>query len=165
MDHQAFAQLLGNYGEFVGAIGVVVTLAYLAHQVRQNARSVVSATSQAITRSQNDLNVAVLASPDLSDLILRGFRDYKSLERAHQYRFNNYLIALLNIYQDVHVQHTQGVAVQDQWEVAREILSQMFSTKNMEDWWSHPRVNMRSRLLPGFAQEIDKIIEQKHSYV
>lgn len=29
MDHQIFAQLLGNYGELVGAIGVVVTLGYL----------------------------------------------------------------------------------------------------------------------------------------
>ena len=27
MDHQTFAQLLGNYGEFVGAIAVVATLA------------------------------------------------------------------------------------------------------------------------------------------
>jgi hypothetical protein len=36
MDHQAFAQLLGNYGEFVGAIAVVATLAYLAVQVRQS---------------------------------------------------------------------------------------------------------------------------------
>ena len=33
MDHQAFAQLLGNYGEFVGAIAVVVTLGYLAAQI------------------------------------------------------------------------------------------------------------------------------------
>lgn len=39
MDHQAFAQLLGNYGEFVGAIGVVVTLGYLSFQIRQNTRS------------------------------------------------------------------------------------------------------------------------------
>jgi hypothetical protein len=38
MDHQAFAQLLGNYGEFVGAIAVVITLAYLARQVHQRAR-------------------------------------------------------------------------------------------------------------------------------
>lgn len=36
MDHQAFAQLLGNYGEFIGAIGVIATLVYLAIQVRQN---------------------------------------------------------------------------------------------------------------------------------
>jgi hypothetical protein len=34
MDHQAFAQLLGSYGEFVGAIAVVATLMYLAVQIR-----------------------------------------------------------------------------------------------------------------------------------
>ena len=31
MDHQAIAQLLGNYGEFVGAIAVVITLIYLGN--------------------------------------------------------------------------------------------------------------------------------------
>jgi len=39
MDHQAFAQMLGNYGEFVGAIGVIATLVYLAAQIRQNTRA------------------------------------------------------------------------------------------------------------------------------
>ena len=28
------SQMLGNFGEFVGAIGVVTTLAYLAVQIR-----------------------------------------------------------------------------------------------------------------------------------
>jgi len=36
MDHQAVAQLLGNYGEFIGAIAVVGTLVYLAVQINQN---------------------------------------------------------------------------------------------------------------------------------
>ncbi len=34
MDHQVFAEMLGNYGEFLGAIAVVVTPGYLALQVR-----------------------------------------------------------------------------------------------------------------------------------
>ena len=34
MDLMSISQLLGNFGEFVGAIAVVVTLAYLAVQVR-----------------------------------------------------------------------------------------------------------------------------------
>ena len=34
MDHQAFAQLLGNYGEFIGGIVVVVSVVYLALQLR-----------------------------------------------------------------------------------------------------------------------------------
>ena len=44
MDHQAFAQLLGNYGEFFGAIAVVVTLLYLAGQLRQNTKALRSAS-------------------------------------------------------------------------------------------------------------------------
>lgn len=36
MDHLTFAQLLGNYGEFVGSIAVLMTLAYLAAQVRNS---------------------------------------------------------------------------------------------------------------------------------
>ena len=34
MDHLTFAQLLGNYGEFIASIGVLATLGYLAIQVR-----------------------------------------------------------------------------------------------------------------------------------
>lgn len=36
MDHLTFAQLLGNYGEFVGSIAVLATLVYLATQVRNS---------------------------------------------------------------------------------------------------------------------------------
>ncbi len=37
-----FSQLLGNYGEFIGAIAIVVTLIYLAMQLRQNTRAIQS---------------------------------------------------------------------------------------------------------------------------
>ncbi len=36
MSNLEFSQLLGNYGEFVGAVIIVVTLVYLAIQNRQN---------------------------------------------------------------------------------------------------------------------------------
>jgi hypothetical protein len=44
MDIQATAQLLGNVGEFFGAIAVVATLAYLAVQIRQNTNALRSAS-------------------------------------------------------------------------------------------------------------------------
>ena len=36
MDHQAFAEMLGNYGEFLGSVAVLATLLYLAAQIKQN---------------------------------------------------------------------------------------------------------------------------------
>ena len=40
------SQLLGNLGEFVGAIAVVVTLVYLAVQVRHSREATETNTSQ-----------------------------------------------------------------------------------------------------------------------
>jgi hypothetical protein len=51
MDHQAFAQLLGNYGEFLGAIAVVVTLVFLIAQLRQGKASL-DANTKALDESR-----------------------------------------------------------------------------------------------------------------
>ena len=54
MNHQAFAQLLGNYGEFVGAIAVVATLIYLATQIRQNNELLRSGSRQTLVSNEPD---------------------------------------------------------------------------------------------------------------
>ena len=54
MDHQVFAQLLGNYGEFIGSIAVLVTLVYLAIQIRQNTRAMESTRRHELARMDQD---------------------------------------------------------------------------------------------------------------
>ena len=79
MDHQAIAQLLGNYGEFIGAIAVVTTLAFLTIQVRQNRRaldaSMVLRQAESLnqfSQSISEWNLTVFGDAELSDLVLRG---------------------------------------------------------------------------------------------
>ena len=65
MDHQTFAQLLGNYGEFFGAIAVFVTLMYLATQVRHTSEQ----TRLALSQNRTEANRALI-SLGLQDKIL-----------------------------------------------------------------------------------------------
>jgi hypothetical protein len=70
MDQQAFAQLLGNYGEFVGAIAVVATLVYLAVQIRQNTRSMDESRKFALVDSyvrRNDVMERALMQTAVSE--------------------------------------------------------------------------------------------------
>ncbi len=46
------SQILGNFGEFVGAIAVVVTLFYVAFQVRQS-KEATDATRDRLTRVED----------------------------------------------------------------------------------------------------------------
>jgi len=76
MDHQAFAQLLGNYGEFLGAIAVVVTLFYLATQIRRSTEA-----TKAMVRQGVDSSVAAYISVAIDPLTLvRGRNKFLNAE-------------------------------------------------------------------------------------
>ena len=64
MDHQAFAQLLGNYGEFIGAIAVFGTLIYLATQVRLSREATVENTKAVRSQIYESLNQTEIAFSD-----------------------------------------------------------------------------------------------------
>jgi len=59
------SELLGNYGEFIGAIAVVVTLVYLAIQVRANT---ISTRSQTLLESSIQYQNLLLAPANSTDL-------------------------------------------------------------------------------------------------
>ena len=85
MDHQAFAQLLGNYGEFVGSIAVLATLIYLAFQIRQNNNLASgSAQRELMTGFQDNLDRARSAPK----LFQYGLRDFENLSNVDQLEFN-----------------------------------------------------------------------------
>jgi len=71
VDHQAFAQLLGNYGEFVGAIAVVATLAYLARQIKQNTQATRATLDCAIRSDFNRLHELIMSDSDMLELANR----------------------------------------------------------------------------------------------
>ena len=94
MDHLTFAQLLGNYGEFVGAIAVVVTLVYLALQVRHskeatdaNTKAIRAQSIQAVAQSVAS-NVSNISSGDNMLLFRRGLgEEYESFSDEERQRF------------------------------------------------------------------------------
>ena len=57
---------LGNIGEFIAAIGVIVSLVYLATQIRQNTRAVRSSASHAIKNERVDFLKSVTDNPDIA---------------------------------------------------------------------------------------------------
>ena len=62
---------LGNIGEFVGAIAVVMSLLYLAIQIRQNTKTVRTSTYQSVLESSHRVN-EYLADPQRERLYRMG---------------------------------------------------------------------------------------------
>lgn len=85
---------LGNIGDFIGGIGVVVTLVYLAIQIRYNTRGLDQSTDlmrfsaeSEIRHNLLQLRLAIAADAELSEIWTRGLRGAGELDVAEAARF------------------------------------------------------------------------------
>ena len=77
---------LGNIGEFVGAVGVVVSLIYLAVQIRRNTRSVRASTFQEAVRDVAILSDLLATDAELSRIWSSGLQDLDALKPDERVR-------------------------------------------------------------------------------
>ena len=110
MDHQTFAQLLGNYGEFVGSLGVVVTLFYLATQVRQTRLVTAADMRQRLSEELVQINRDAYTNPEFAELLakLPEFASLGELEPATRIRIEQYSFVLISRARQVFNLYEQG---------------------------------------------------------
>lgn len=58
----------GAIGEILGAVGVILTLLYLAIQIRQNTHATRAASHHAVTDSLNQGNIAIAQNAELAQI-------------------------------------------------------------------------------------------------
>ena len=57
---------IGAIAELLGAVGVIVTLAYLAQQISQNTRTVRSSAAAALAQTNNSVGLALVQDADVN---------------------------------------------------------------------------------------------------
>ncbi|MEQ8331021.1 MAG: hypothetical protein RH859_11230 [Longimicrobiales bacterium] len=90
-------EAIAAVGEIVGALAVLITLAYLARQVRQANRQNLLASFQHTYDSINQFLESTLASGELAELVVRGRASYEDLTEADRLRFDHFHLVVLNI--------------------------------------------------------------------
>jgi hypothetical protein len=78
---------LANIGQVIGAIAVVISLIYVAMQIRQNTNAVRSGTAQTVHEHFAKWYHLVAADDELSQIVATGLRDYGSLSEKDRVRF------------------------------------------------------------------------------
>ena len=153
MDHQAVAQLLGNYGEFVGAIAVLVTLVYLAFQVRQNNVGIMTAAESAAQLAMQQAHLNAATSNDLMDAVMDSLNNEleEILPRSYL-QYDTWLVSLLTVLQTQHSQATRGVGDPQVLATAGYLIQRTFAFMRQA-----PRVWDRFRI--AFSAEFQTFID------
>ena len=128
-------QDLGGIGEFIGGIGVIATLLYLAAQIRTNTRSVRSSNHQDVQRGGRELMLAIAQDPELSRIWAAGVRDFDSLTPADGLRFGYLAMLSLNVYLTVEYAAAQGTLEEPMRADWREQLRRLCLLPGFAAWW------------------------------
>jgi hypothetical protein len=143
---------LGNIGEFVAAVGVIVSLIYLAIQIRRNTGSVRAATFQNVSKAWQDWMYS-LSEGDTFPLFYRGCFDPTSLNDMEGVQYWLLVRALFRGYENDHYQYNQGAFDAKAWEGYRESLrNDILSIPGIRAVWMLDRQNYNK----AFAEYVDQ---------
>ena len=145
---------LGNIGEFVAAVGVIVSLIYLAVQIRQNTKAVKVAAYQETVSASRELNLAVLTDPKLAELALRD----DAIEAAtgdDRRRISLLTNVFLQNFQSQFFQNQQGLLEDHIWSASRETLRRLAHRPGFADWWQRTGFSYSSH----FRKLVDELLQ------
>ena len=132
-------EAIGAIGELVGAAGVIVTLGYLAIQIRENSQSVRASTFHEAIRDQVAAMEALNHDSELNRIWYDGMHDFDALSKEDQRRFATYLTSVLRRSENLLYQTRQGRLDADAWAGPRDHLRWAFSQPGTVVWWKRAK--------------------------
>jgi len=97
----------GAIGELIGGLAIIVSLIYVAIQIRQSTNATRVATSQTFT-DQYMRAISPLYEPGFSDAYRRGLSGLHTLQESDRVMFMAFVATLLRMFESFYVQEKDG---------------------------------------------------------
>ena len=127
---------VGALGELAGAIGVIISLLYLARQIAENTRATRRAAAHESAQGLLNWFSHTLADPELTRIWTTGVEDLSSLSEADAARFALLQFNLMKVAEDIHYQHVEGGMDPELWEGWHELWAQYLGAPGSKEYFA-----------------------------
>ena len=128
-------EAIGAVGEAVGAIAVVVTLAYLAMQIRQNTGATRAASHHAVIEALNQGNLAQARDAELAQIWVSGLKDRGVLTEVERQRFDSLCLAYFHVFDSLWYSAKVGTAERNLLLSEEKGFAYLMDSSGVYDWW------------------------------
>lgn len=128
-------QALGNLGEFVSALAVVVSLIYLAGQMKQNTTSVRAASFNSMVQNSIALLEHSFRDSEFAAFLYRAETDPSRLSPAEKVRWDAYMTAVYRHFGNLVYQYGVGALDRQMWESYERTLREHLRTPSWGAWF------------------------------
>jgi hypothetical protein len=144
---------LGNIGEFVGALAVVISLVYLAVQIRQNTRAVRSASHQTLVSTEQAIQASISDNPEVARIVVQANKDFDALNEEDRVRFLMLASRYFSTFENIYYQYSRGLLDEDLWQPWLEGMSFLVQQPGLQRYWEAFKF--------GFAEPFRELIDKQ----
>ena len=146
---------LGAIGELAGAVAVVLTLVYLAVQIKQNTLAVKTSSHHAITDSFNAINRLMASDPNLARIWRLGTLDLSALSEDEQISFGFMNVMVMRVYETLYYQYRAGTIEEQLYLGEEKTIKWAVTNRGFREWWLANPISFGSE----FRDHIGDLIE------
>ncbi len=143
-------EALGNIGDFLGGIGVVVTLLYLAAQIRQNTKMMRGAARQQLALASQD---TVYRWAEYAPSVVAAFSSEEQ-EPADQFRLLQLCRGMFRGWENYAYQHRIGLLDLSEWAAIHVTIRKMLAMPIVAKHWK----DVRDEFSEVFVAEVESIV-------
>ncbi len=142
---------VGAVAELLGALGVIITVAYLALQIRQNTKAMRSAAHQTMFDDIHSVQLALSQDPELAKLYLKGNEAYDSLTGEEEIRYGAFAGLLLGEWENVFYQNQQSSVAPEMWKAWDSAYREIYKQPSVRRVWA----DRRFQYLESFREHVE----------
>jgi len=150
---------IGAIGEIIGAVAVVLTLGYLALQIRQNTHELRASSFRDVFTSYSNARRSTLENSDVSELHFKALDRPDEMTGAERYRLEQLYTEITWATYQLNAAIAEGFMESRLWEPSKSFLSEHLASETGRSWWARSRAMFDDT----FVEEITKSISGPRS--
>jgi len=147
---------LANYAEVIGGVAVLISLIYVAIQIRQNTAVVRTSNYADLSFKVSEFNQLIAENGELADIYIRGIDSYADLSAIEQTRFNMTISRLMQAIQAMFHLRQRGYIDSRLAQTNFDSVALFLAAPGLQEWWQDNRQWWEAE----FQHFVDEMIEK-----
>ena len=149
---------IGAVSEILGTIAVVVSLVYLAVQIRNQSRETRLSTINNSLAEWNSLLAVIANNPELADIWNRGLKN-EELPEGEEVRFRAFANSYFRVIEGLYLQHLEGRLDSRIWKGVGNGATEILIASGLRRFWGH----RKNWYCPEFREFVESTFKSSES--
>jgi len=128
-------EMISAIGQMLGAIGVIISIVYLAAQIRNQNKESQRQAMHVLTTHWSDLNRTLVENPEMAVLWLRALRSFDDLDAKSKLRFGAHLGRFLRFADSLYLNVQDGMLDKRLWRGYERTIADTVAYPGFQTWW------------------------------